>query len=293
MITPVNADFSIDRTSVASVMKTFTQNHISVFVLGTTGESTSVPEKQKTDLVKWAVLSKQNQSKVYAGISGNCLQESIDAANLYASMGVDAVVAHLPFYYPMSGDNMLKYFETLANNITCPLILYNNPITVKMSIPLEVIDKLSYHPGIYGVKDSERGIERLDKSIELWANRNDFSFLLGWAVQSAYGLIKGCDGIVPSTANLTPEIYKLLYDSAIQGNAEEAEKMQQLTNEISEIYQKDKNISESIPALKVLMSEFDLCKPHVFPPMYEPAEDEQIRLKKMIREKIKKTILQE
>jgi 4-hydroxy-tetrahydrodipicolinate synthase len=286
MVTPINADLSIDGASVASIMKTFTLNDVSVFILGTTGESVSVPDKQKTELVKLTIKERKNNTKVYAGISGNCLEESIESAKIYASLGVDAVVAHLPFYYPVSADSMLRYFEAVANKIDCNLILYNNPITVKWSIPLEVIDKLSHHENIAGVKDSERGMERLTKSLELWSNRNDFSFLLGWAAQSAFAAGNGCDGIVPSTGNLIPDIYNKLFRAASENRISEAERLQKITDEVSEIYQKDRTISESIPALKVLMSEYGLCKTYVFPPLYESCSEDQQKLRIAIKEKM-------
>lgn len=283
MITPVNEDFSIDSNSLALIMKTFTESEVSVFLLGTTGESTSVNEKDRNILVEETIKQAEGKIPVYAGVSSNCQHESIEMANHFAKMGVDAVVAHLPFYYPVKENKMVEYFKKIAERITCPLILYNNPTTVKQSMPLEIVEELSHHQNIVGFKDSERGIERLDKAIELWDNRDDFSFLLGWAAQSAYALSKGCNGIVPSTGNLTPALYKELYNAAINGDKQRADEIQTLTNNISEVYQKGRGINESIPALKVIMSEFGLCKPVALPPMFAPEAAEQDKLKEIIR----------
>jgi 4-hydroxy-tetrahydrodipicolinate synthase len=229
----------------------------------------------------------KGQIMVYAGISGNCLQDSIETGNRFADMGVDAVVIHLPFFFPLSDDAMLRYFESVANSVHCPIILYNNPITVRWSTPLEVIDKLSSHPNIVGFKDSESGLDRVDKAIKLWSRRSDFSYLMGCAAQSAYALLKGCDGIVPSAGNLVPELYRSLYSAALIGNSEEAEKYQQLTDSVSEVYQGKREISHSIPALKTIMSEYGLCKPHVMPPMYDTKPEEQKLLRKKVREVLK------
>ncbi len=287
MITPVNDDLSIDRNAVALIMKTFTKTEVSVFLLGTTGESTSLTDEQKSVLVQMTLEYRSNNMKVYAGISSNCLQESIDNANKYAQFGVDAVVAHLPWYYPVSPENMIRYFTAMADNIECPLMLYNNPITVKQSIPLEVVEELSHHENITGFKDSERGIERLDKAIQLWKNRSDFIFLLGWAAMSSYGLLKGSHGIVPSTGNINPGLYKKLYSAAINGDERLATQYQEITDKISFIYQKDRNISQSIPALKILMSGLNLCKPIVLPPMYMPGNNEQKILIQQLTELLK------
>ena len=153
----------------------------------------------------------KNRELTYAGIDNTCLRTSIEQARQYFDAGVDAVVAHLPEYYPLTGDHMLEYFKALADECGGPLIIYNIPATTGMSIPLDVLDKLSRHTNIAGLKDSERDLKRTDQSIALWKDREDFSLLIGWAAQSTYTLTRGADGIVPSTGNLVPALYRDLY----------------------------------------------------------------------------------
>ncbi|MBN1184873.1 MAG: dihydrodipicolinate synthase family protein [Bacteroidales bacterium] len=291
MVTPLNNQFNIDEEAVERIVDSFVEAGVSPFLLGTTGESVSVSFTQKKNLVRKTVVHSNKRSIVYAGISGNCLEDTIEEGKAYADMGVDALVAHLPFYYPLSPDQMLRYYEQIADNVPAPLFLYNNPITTKFSIPLEVVEKLSYHSNIVGLKDSERGLERLDTSISLWADREDFSHLLGWAAQSAYALQKGSDGIVPSTGNISPKLYRDLYDAAIRGDALKALALQEITNQISEIYQLNRNISQSIPALKVMMHVKGLCKPCVLPPMYELEKDEVETIIGMTKEQMNKQLV--
>jgi 4-hydroxy-tetrahydrodipicolinate synthase len=279
MVTPLDHKLSIDIAAVVKILDAFMEAGVSPFILGTTGESVSISNGQKELLVRTVCAHARGHLTIYAGISGNCLSESVNNAKVYSDMGVDAVVAHLPFYYPVSGAQMLRYFEQMADHVNVPLILYNNPATVRESIPLEVIDKLSHHPNIAGIKDSERGISRLDRSLALWKDRDDFVHLLGWSARSVYGLSKGSAGIVPSTGNLTPQLYRDLYDAAIQGRLKEAGELQSITDRITEIYQKDRSLSEAIPALKVMMASMGLCSPFVLPPLYEmnSHEAEQVR----------------
>jgi dihydrodipicolinate synthase/N-acetylneuraminate lyase len=283
MVTPFNWDLSTDTRAVNIILDTFLDTHISPFILGTTGESVSIPGKQKIELVKSVVEHVNKRITVYAGISENCLQDSIDKAKMYFDMGVDAVVAHLPFYYPLSSDQMIRYYEQLAESISGPLFLYNNPFTTKISIPLEIIDQLSYHSNIAGVKDSERGMERLDHSIKLWKYRTDFVFLAGWAEQSAYALLNGADGVVPSAGNLIPKYYRDLYELTIRGKDMEAHDLQDKINQISVLCLKDKSISESIPVLKTMMSVFGLCQPFVAPPMTNLGPKVQVQIKAIIK----------
>jgi dihydrodipicolinate synthase/N-acetylneuraminate lyase len=282
MITPFNEDLSLDLASVRRILDTFIEANVSVFILCTTGESISMSEKQKLLLVKTACEYLNGKIKIYAGISGNCLSESIGQAKSFSQLGVNVVVAHLPFYYPMESNQMLSYFKQLADNVNCPLILYNIPATTKQSIPLNVIDQLSHHPNIVGIKDSEKGIERIDESLRLWRDRSDFVHLTGCAVHSTYSLQEGSAGLVPSTANLVPKLYRDLYETVIAGDISKAKGIQDKTDRISEIYQKGRNLSQSIPALKTMMSAYGLCKSFVLPPMVSLDTQQQ----KLIIEKI-------
>ncbi len=269
MITPLNDDLSIDINGVNNIIDLFISAGVSPFIIGTTGEAPSLSSQQKEELVKAVVERVDGKDLVYVGISSNCIRESIEDAKKYADLGADVMVATLPAYYPMNEEQMFKYFTQLADEINRPLIIYNMPATVKYSIPLSVIGSLSEHENIVGLKDSERDEERLTKAIELSKDREDFSYLLGWAAQSSYAMLNGADGIVPSTGNFTPELYKDLLDAALRGDKVVADELQQKTNYLGALYQKDRILSESIPALKVLMSIQGLCKSNVMPPMYK------------------------
>lgn len=283
MVTPVNKDLTVDQNAVSMILDTFVNAGVSPFILGTTGESVSLPVLLKSELVRLVADQVKGKVTIYAGISGNCLKETLEDAERFQEMGVDVVVAHLPFYFPLTADQMLDYFEKLASGVPCPLIIYNNPVTTKQSVPLDVVEQLSYHQNIAGLKDSERGIERLNRSVQLWKEREDFVHLVGWTAQSAYALLKGSDGIVPSTANFVPELYHALYESARIGDYTAAVDLQDNADRISDIYLKDRTVSQSIPALKYIMSLMGLCQPHVFPPLNVPDIKEQNKIRDQVK----------
>lgn len=288
MISPLDRNYKIDGQAVERIIDTFVTADCAPFVLGTTGEAASLSGTQKLDLVKKTVAAVNGRTPVFAGISGTSLYESIEAAKAYQDLGVDVMVTTLPYYYPITATEMTRFFEQLADAIRCPLILYNMPATVGHSIPLEVADHLSEHPHIVGMKDSERDVARIDNSLRLWRERGDFGFYQGWAAQSAHALMHGAEGIVPGTANFAPGLYKTLYDATVSGNREEALHLQSLTDDLSLIYQRDRKLNTSLPALKALMDSLGLCAPYVMPPMYKTGQDESSALKAELRRMLKK-----
>ena len=277
-VTPLTASLQLDEAAVEKIFANFYQHNISPFILGTTGESASLSTAIKTNYLKAAAKNKKTGSVLYASISSNVFDESVAFAKLCADNAVDAVAATLPSYYALSEKQMQKYFEDLADAVPIPLIIYNIPATTHMSIPLTVIDELSMHPNIVAVKDSERNEDRLTKSLELWKGRRDFGHFLGWAPRSAIALIRGSDGLIPSTGNAVPEIYSKMWNAFNEDNFKEVHAMQQLSDQYGSIYQTDKSLGESLWALKVLMKEKGLCEAIVMPPLQPMNEDERKEL---------------
>ena len=155
-VTPLTKDFKLDITALEKMFHNFHRHNVMPFINGTTGESASLPFKLKKDYITAASKIKHPGDMLYLGISANCLEESVTLAKIGFDNGVDAVAATLPSYYNLSDSQMIRYFEQLAEQVPGPIIIYNIPVTTRMSIPLYVIDELSVHERIIGTKDSER-----------------------------------------------------------------------------------------------------------------------------------------
>ena len=266
-VTPLTAGFKLDHGAVERMLHRFREHDVKPFILGTTGESASLPLSLKYDYIKKASSLKQTGELLYAGISSNCLDDSVELAKFCFQCGVDVVAATLPSYYLLNAVQMKKYFEQLAEQVQGPLIIYNIPATTHMSIPLELIEELSHHENIVGTKDSERSEERLKQSIALWAEREDFCHFLGWAARSAEGLIAGSDGLIPGTGNLHPGLYEEMAAAVKAGQTTKALELQRLSDLFGDIYQKGRSLGESLAALKWLMKEAGLCDRYVMPPL--------------------------
>lgn len=192
-------------------------------------------------------------------------------------------MATLPTYYALTEEQMYEYYKTLADCITGPLMLYNILATTHMSIPVPIIKRLADHPNIVGLKDSERDLERMAQCIEIAKGRDDFAYFCGWAAQSAHSLELGGNGIVPSTGNYVPEMFQQLFDAAVRGDMAEANRLQDETNEIAKIYQKDRTLGQSLTALKVMMQTKGLCEPWMLMPLTRLSAEEEQAIKVKVK----------
>lgn len=275
MVTPVTSGGFLDKEAVKRIIKSFVDSKVSPLLMGTTGEGNSVSTIMGQEFIETAVEAAQGKITVYAGLTGNCFIEQLRQAGYYSASGADVIVATLPSYYALTPEQMYNYYSRLADSIKGPLMLYNIAATTHMSIPVDVIERLSHHPNIVGLKDSERDMERMEKCIQIAEGRSDFAYFCGWAAQSARSLELGGNGIVPSTGNYVPEMFRELFDAAIHGDMETAYRLQDETNEIAKIYQQGRTLGQSLTALKVMMSTKGLCTPDMLMPLTRLSAEEE------------------
>ena len=283
MITPFDDQLRLDEKSIKYLIDFFIDSGTIPFILGTTGESVSMPQELQCEYVKSVAGTINGRSLLYVGIADTCFESSIHQAKKYVELGADVLVGHLPPYYPLDENQILSYFQHLADELPAPLMLYNIPATTKLSIPLPIVEQLSTHPNIIGLKDSERSVERIAQLASAYKNREDFSILSGWTVKSHFALDLGFDGIVPSTGNLLPELFADLFRAVCEGDKTKAEKLQAIIDPIADFHQKDKILSHVIAMLKVMMAEKGLCGPAVYPPLTRLGQENEELIRKEMR----------
>ena len=266
VITPLNVDLTLDTASVERLFLLFRQHGAHPFILGTTGEFPSLPGSLKLEYIRLAGRLKTAADQLYVGISSNCMADSVEHARVAFGEGADVVVCNIPSYFQLSETQILKYFESLADKIPGPLMIYNIPSTTHHSIPLPMVDQLSHHPNIVGLKDSERNEERLVTALQMWSTRKDFSHLLGWAARSAFSLQRGGDGLVPSSANLSPGVYTDMLKALAADDTVQLSRLQDMSDQLGNTYQGG-GLGSSLGALKALMQKEGLCQQYTMPPL--------------------------
>jgi 4-hydroxy-tetrahydrodipicolinate synthase len=274
MVSPFTPAGCIDEDAVGRIVDQLIASRISgIFPLGTTGESASIHPQDKRKLITATVKRSGRKATVYAGISGNCFRESVEAASDYEQIGADAVVAHMPTYYSLNDAEIESYFLRLADKTPLPLVLYNIPATTHHSISLDSVDRLRQHPNIVAIKDSAGDRQRLTDLLARTGARNGFPVLLGASASFAHGLKHGGMGIVPSGGNLAPEKYQEMYEAAVSDQWDDVERLQRETDAICAAYLKARSLGQSLAVLKLLMEQRGLCGRTMLPPLIEHTEN--------------------
>lgn len=88
------------------------------------------------------------------GSGSNCTATQIEKSIEYQNMGADALLLIAPYYNKANAEGMYRHFAETADKVQIPCILYNVPGRTGCSIPVSVVERLSQHPNIAGIKEA-------------------------------------------------------------------------------------------------------------------------------------------
>jgi 4-hydroxy-tetrahydrodipicolinate synthase len=284
LVTPFTSGGALDEAALARLVDLQVAGGVAgIFVLGTTGEGAHVPSESRRQLVAKTVKLVNKRVPVFAGL-GDIRLDDLSEANGFFRAGADAVVAHPPVSGKVPTEKLREWYQSLLGRLEGPMLLYNMPMTTDVSIPLDAVAGLLGHPRLVGIKDSENNPKRHEELLQRFGGKKDFSVFIGVGALMQKGLRLGADGIVPSVGNLIPEVCHQLCASAKKSDWTDVENLSARMNAVAALYQKGRNLNESLSALKAAMHINGLCALHVLPPLHKVSETELEKIRRQMTE---------
>ncbi|HEX9151816.1 MAG TPA: dihydrodipicolinate synthase family protein [Flavobacterium sp.] len=285
MVTPLLADnLSLDSEGVKHLVEHLVSGGVhGIFILGTTGESTSLSYKTREKLIVESCKAVNGRVPVFVGITDTSIEESVHLALIAKESGAAAVVAAPPYYYGLGQEELYKYYWSLADQVTLPLFLYNMPSHTKINIDVKTVVRLAEHPNIVGLKDSSANAVYFQSLC--YVLKTNFSLLVGPEEITAETVLMGGNGGVNGGANLFPKLYVALYNAAVAKDFARIEELQNLVMEIStKIYTVGSYGSSYLKGLKGALSALGIIKGNIAPPFTTFEEKEMVRVISNIKE---------
>ncbi len=256
-----------------------------IFILGTTGESTSLSYKLRHELIKHTCKFVNKRVPVLVGITDTALQESLALAETASKEGASAVVAAPPYYFGLGQPELIEYYEHLAEHLPLPVFLYNMPSHTKINIEPETVHTLSKNPKIIGLKDSSANTAYFNKVAYKMKENENFSLFVGPEEITAEVVLMGASGGVNGGANMFPELYVKLYEAASSGDLETTQELHQQVMEISsKLYTQGKFGSSYLKGLKASLKVLGICNDYMASPLHQFRSKEKEIIAKNLKE---------
>ncbi|MEG6565541.1 4-hydroxy-tetrahydrodipicolinate synthase [Thermoanaerobacterium saccharolyticum] len=205
-----------------------------VIICGTTGESSTMTDKEKMDTIKFAVDKVKGRIPVIAGTGSNDTRHSIELSKYASSVGADALLVITPYYNKTTQAGLVKHFTEIAKNVDNPIIIYNVPSRTGMNVKPETYLEICKHvDNVVGVKEASSDIVQIAEIARIMGDK--FEIYSGNDDQVVPILSLGGIGVISVTANIVPQKIHEMVMLFLNGNIEAARKLQLELNPLNSV----------------------------------------------------------
>lgn len=231
-----------------------------LFILGTTGEGPGLGYDLRYELIEKACNQVEKKIPVLVGITDTSIVESLKLAEHADLCGANVVVSAPPYYFTTNQEELIGYFEFLADHLPLPLFLYNMPSHTKVRFEAETVAHLANHPNIIGYKDSSADVIHFQQVLQSVKENPEFSVLVGPEEILMQTVLSGGHGGVSGGANMFPRLYVSMYEAASERNFEKIDHLQDRILEISSsIYTVGNSPGGYLMGVKCVLSLMGIC----------------------------------
>ncbi len=183
-----------------------------IVVCGTTGESSTLSNNEKKQLMEFSVKCSNGRIPIICGTGSNNTKATIELSMFAKEIGCDGILVVTPYYNKCNEEGLYKHYKTISEAVyPLPVILYNVPSRTGVDISLENIVKLSKIPNIIGIKEANPSLEKIANIINLTKDY-DFKVFSG-NDNLVYPIMSlGGSGVISVCANIIPNIMHKICD---------------------------------------------------------------------------------
>jgi len=221
LVTPFTKSDEVDLKAVEAIAKFLVANGVHALMpVGGTGEFPSLLREEKRDVVAAVARAAKGKVPIIPGTAACSTREVILLSNEAHAAGADAVIVTAPYYFKLPEQSLLRHYTSVAQNVGCPVIVYNNPLYTGNPMSPQLLAQLMAVKNIIGVKNSASDMGQLIEMIRL--SPKGRSLCTGIDSQFYPALCVGASGVYSTAACVVPAQMVRLYTLFVQGKHAEA-----------------------------------------------------------------------
>ena len=263
LITPFNEDGKVDFSGLQKLVDFQIKNDTNYLVVqGTTAESATLSEEEKTAIIEYILEINSNRIPVVLGVGGNNTKEVAKKIDFFSSYKIDGFLSVSPYYNKPSQRGLIEHYKVISSATDLPILLYNVPGRTSSNISSVTTLRLANDiSNIVGIKEASGNMEQI---MNLIANKpEDFLVISGDDALTLPHIAVGGDGVISVVANAFPKRFSEMVTWASNGNLELARQKHYELLEIIYYLFKDGN-----PAgIKYILKLINICSDKVRLPL--------------------------
>jgi 4-hydroxy-tetrahydrodipicolinate synthase len=201
MITPFGPDGAVDYKALGDLTEWQIRQGIHGLIpLGSTGEFLSLSDDELRGVADTVIQRAAGRVPVLIGTGAEDTREVVRLSRRAESLGADGVMIIPPFYCTPTDDEIVHHYRTVAEAISIPIMVYNNPATANKDLTPPLVARIADIRGCDYIKESTLEITRVRDIIRLCGDKMTvFGGVLGFE-----SFVEGAQGWVAVASNVAP-----------------------------------------------------------------------------------------
>lgn len=222
MVTPFTASGALDPAAAAAHATALVRDGCDGLVLnGTTGESPTTTDAEKTALVRAVREAVGDGVPVLAGVGSADTRHTVELAREAEKAGADGLLVVTPYYSRPPQEAVRAHFLRVAEATGLPLMLYDIPGRTGTRIEPETLLRLAEHPRVVAVKDCAYDMLGTTRVL----SRTGLAYYSGCEELNLPLYAVGGAGYVSTVANVAPRQVRAPLDAFDAGRTGEAARL--------------------------------------------------------------------
>jgi 4-hydroxy-tetrahydrodipicolinate synthase len=223
-ITPFDKEEKVDISLYKKLLeRLLVSGSHAVAPLGSTGVMPYLTDEEKEAVTEATIQQVKGRVPVLVGVSNLTTERTIYHAKFAEKAGADAVMIIPMSYWKLSDDEIVKHFDTVAKQITVPIMAYNNPATGGVDMSPALLKRILEIPNVTMIKESTGDVQRMQYlKRELG---DDVAFYNGSNPLALAAFAAGATGWCTAAPNLIPNLNTDLYNAIQNNDLNEAQKV--------------------------------------------------------------------
>jgi len=221
MVTPFDEKLNVDYKKAGQLAKMLeSSGSDGIIVSGTTGESPTLTFEEKVKLYETVREVVSPKTAVIAGTGTNSTETSIKLTKEAEAVGVDGIMAVVPYYNKPSQEGLYQHFKAVAASTKLPVMLYNVPPRTSLNMKPETVFRLSQIDNIVALKEAANDVEQATEIKRICSP--DFKIYSGNDSFTLPLLSLGGYGVVSVASHIAGNEIKEMINHFFNGNLEKS-----------------------------------------------------------------------
>jgi 4-hydroxy-tetrahydrodipicolinate synthase len=218
IITPFHRDGSIDFKALEKLINYQITSGINYIVfLGTTGESVTLNEDEKSAIVSCGVEIVDARVPVIVGIGGNNTRHVLQQINHTDFSGIAAILSVSPYYNKPQPKGIYAHYKMIATESPVPVIMYNVPSRTGSNLDAETVLRIAHEiPNVAGIKEASGNLAQCARIIK--GRPDGFLVISGDDALTLPFMSIGGDGVISVIANAYPVEFSAMVNFCLNGD---------------------------------------------------------------------------